>query len=140
MIATILKLLAGPITSKVLDVLAHHDRQKTSRAQMRIEIEKAVVEGLQQLSEHQADLVRTELTGEHWLQRTWRPIVALSFSGIIVFYGLVVPVSVDWFGAPPVRIGDVLLEWIMQAVLICLGGYIGGSTVEKLAKILRPPH
>ncbi len=140
MIAAILKLLAGPIAAKVLDVLARHDQQNTNREQLRVEIEKAVLDSLQLLSKHQAEIILAEATGEHWLQRTWRPIVAVSFSGIIVFYGLALPIAVDWFGAPPVRIGDVLLEWIMQAVLICLGGYMGGRTIEKLARILRPPR
>ena len=136
MIATILKFLAGPIAGKVLDVIEAHGTQKTSRAQLQGEIEKAVIEAVTQISERQAGVIIAEIQGEHWLQRNWRPMVAVTFAGIILFYGLILPIAVDWLGAPPVRIGDTLLGWIMQAVLICLGGYIGGRTVEKLAKTL----
>ncbi len=135
MIATILKLIAGPVAGKVLDVITAHDNAKTDRAQLRTEIEKAIVGAMPEITAHQAAVVKAEIGGEGWLQRNWRPCVALAFAGIIVFYGLILPVAVDWFGAPPVRIGDALLGWIMQAVLICLGGYIGGRTIEKLAKV-----
>lgn len=136
MIASVLKLLAGPIAGKVLDVIAAHGAEKTSREKLRAEIEMAVIGAISDISGHQAQVILAEIDGESWLQRSWRPLVAVTFSCIILFYGLVLPIAVDWFGAPPVRIGDALLGWIMQAVLICLGGYIGGRTVEKLAKTL----
>ena len=39
---------------------------------------------------------------------------------------IIFPIAVAWFSAPAVRVGDKLLGWIMQTVLIALGGYIGG--------------
>ena len=48
------------------------------------------------------------------------------------------PVMVSWMGFQPVRIGDDLLKWIMDVVVICLGGYIGGRSLEKIVeKIVR---
>jgi hypothetical protein len=38
------------------------------------------------------------------------------------------------FAAPPVRVGDKLLGWIMQMVMIAPGGYIGGRILERWPK------
>jgi hypothetical protein len=137
MIAGVLKLLAAPIAGKVLDIIAARGVQQVDRDKLRAEIEAAVIAVIADISAHQSQVIMAEIGAESWLQRNWRPVVAVTFSGIVLFYGLLLPVAVDWFGAPPVRIGDALLGWIMQAVLVCLGGYIGGRTVEKLARTLR---
>ena len=133
MIGTVIaKFLAGPIIESVLGVFKAAQNRKATEAEMRAEVEKTVMATLAGISDSQARTIIAEAQGEDWLQRNWRPLVALSFAFIVVFYALLMPVAVAWFGLPPVRVGDLLLGWVMQGVLFCLGGYIGGRSIEKI--------
>lgn len=61
--------------------------------------------------------------GEHWLAATWRPIVMLTFAGLIV---------ARWMGwsAPGIGEAEVLKLW--SIVELGLGGYVIGRTAEKI--------
>ena len=134
-------IFTGPLVRAVLGVVERAQQAKLDRAALETELRKAIAAELGQVAatELQArrDVLIAELRGESWLQRNWRPLVAITFAAVIVFYGLILPISVDWFGLPPVRIGDTLLGWIMTSVNIAVGGYIGGRTLEKITRTLR---
>jgi len=141
MIAALLtKLLTGPLVSAVLDVFERAQKAKMNRAAIEAELRRVMAERIARVAATEItarrDVIIAELRGESWLQRNWRPLVAISFAAVLLFYAIILPVAVDWFGAPPVRVGDKLLGWIMQTVMIALGGYIGGRTVEKVARVL----
>ena len=131
-------LLTGPLVKAVLAVIERTQAAKLDKAAIEAELERAIAAELTRLAATEIsarrDVLIAELRGESWLQRNWRPLVAIIFAAVIVFYGLILPIAVDWFGAPPVRIGDTLLGWIMTSVNIAIGGYIGGRTVEKVAR------
>jgi hypothetical protein len=137
MLAFLAKLVAGPLIGKVVDLVKGYQDKKLSEAALRAEVEKAILSTFADVAKTQGSVIEAEIKGESWLQRNWRPIVAVSFAFIVLFYGLITPILVAWFGAPPVRVGDQLLEWIMNAVVICLGGYIGGRSLEKIVSSLR---
>jgi len=126
------KLLAGPIVGKVVDLFKVWQQGKIDEKELRSEVERAVLDTIADVSRTQADVIEAEMRGENWLQRNWRPCVAVTFAAIPVFYGIVMPIMVAWAGWAPVRVGDDLLKWIMDAVVICLGGYIGGRSLEKI--------
>lgn len=132
MFAFLAKLLAGPLVGVIKDLVVSYQGRKVSEATIAADVEKAILGVLADVSKSQASVIETEARGEGWLQRNWRPIVALNFAFIVIFYGLLLPISVGWLGFPPVRVGDMLLEWIMNAVMFCLGGYIGGRSLEKI--------
>jgi len=132
MFAFLAKLVAGPLVGKIVDLVKGWQDRKATEAEMRAEVEKAILGTFAEVAKSQADVIMAETRGENWLQRNWRPCVAVCFAFIVAFYGLLSPILVGWFGFPPVRVGDQLLEWIMQAVMVCLGGYIGGRTLEKI--------
>jgi len=69
----------------------------------------------------------TAVCGEHWLAATWRPIVMLTFAGLIV---------ARWMGwsAPGIGEAEVLKLW--SIVELGLGGYVIGRTAEKIAPTL----
>lgn len=136
MINFITRILAGPIVDAVTDVFKSFQNRKITESEMRSEVNKAVLSTFAEVSKTQASVIEAEMGG-NWLQRNWRPIVAVCFAAIVVFYGIILPILVGWFGFPPVRVGDQLLEWIMSAVTICLGGYIGGRSLEKIVSTLR---
>lgn len=72
----------------------------------------------------QADIVKTEAASTHWLAANWRPLLMLTFGGLIV---------ARWFGwaAPNLSEAEYLKLW--SIVEFGLGGYVVGRSVEKLA-------
>jgi hypothetical protein len=71
-----------------------------------------------------AEIVKTEAASSHWLAANWRPILMLTFGGLIV---------ARWFGwaAPNLSEGEYLKLW--SIVEFGLGGYVVGRSVEKIA-------
>lgn len=60
----------------------------------------------------------------NWLQRSWRPILMLTFGGLIV---------ARWFGFSAPNLGpDEYLE-LWGIVKLAMGGYVIGRSVEKTA-------
>jgi len=72
----------------------------------------------------QADIVKTEAASNHWLAANWRPLLMLTFGGLIV---------ARWFGwaAPYLSEAEYLKLW--SIVEFGLGGYVVGRSVEKIA-------
>lgn len=131
------KLLLGPLLGKLVDLYKGYNERQVTEAQLRRDIEKVILGTFKDVSQAQADVIMAEMKGENWMQRNWRPVTAVCFAFIVFFYGILLPISVDWLGMPPVRVGDELLRWIMDAVMLCLGGYIGGRTLEKIVSTIR---
>lgn len=71
-----------------------------------------------------ASIVKAEAESEHWLTASWRPIVMLTFTALIV---------TRWLGysAPGISEAEVLKLW--SIVELGLGGYVIGRSVEKVA-------
>jgi hypothetical protein len=136
MFAFLTKLIAGPLVGKVFDVVKSFQDRKATEAEVRAEVEKAVMGVIADVSKSQADVIMAEARGENWLQRNWRPMTAVAFSFTLVFYVLIMPIMVAWLGVPPVRTGDLILEWTFQIILVCLGGYIGGRSIEKVVSMV----
>lgn len=71
-----------------------------------------------------AEIVKAEAASSHWLAANWRPLVMLTFAGLIV---------ARWFGwaAPNLTEAEYLKLW--SIVEFGLGGYVVGRSVEKIA-------
>jgi hypothetical protein len=78
-----------------------------------------------------ADVIMTEAKGESWLQRNWRPITMLFFLVLLGSY---------WFGYAPEYLieNPSVVERVFFLLQIGIGGYIGGRSVEKIAKEIAP--
>lgn len=72
----------------------------------------------------QADIIKTEAASSHWLAANWRPLLMLTFGGLIV---------ARWFGwaAPNLSQEEYLALW--NIVEFGIGGYVVGRSVEKIA-------
>lgn len=70
-----------------------------------------------------AEIIKTEAASEHWLAAVWRPILMLTFGGLIV---------ARWFGfaAPDLSEAEYLKLW--SIVEFGIGGYVVGRSVEKI--------
>jgi len=78
----------------------------------------------QSLLDSQTKLIAAEATGSSWLQRNWRPISALFLLGLVGAY---------WFGFSSPHLSQATVDDCFSLVKICLGGYVAGRTVEKVA-------
>ena len=70
-----------------------------------------------------AEIVKTEAASEHWLAANWRPLLMLTFGGLIV---------ARWFGwaAPNLSEAEYLKLW--SIVELGIGGYVIGRSTEKV--------
>lgn len=134
MLSFLLQLLSGPIVGAVTGVINKHLERQMSRDVLQAELEKAVIGAITDVTKTQADVIKAEMQSESWIARNWRPISALGFVSVVLFYSLIVPIVVAWFNAPAPRIGDTLLLKVIELVTLCLGGYIGLRSLEKIAE------
>lgn len=70
-----------------------------------------------------AEIIKTEAASEHWLAANWRPLLMLTFGGLIV---------ARWFGwaAPNLSEAEYLKLW--SIVELGIGGYVIGRSAEKV--------
>lgn len=87
------------------------------------EAERQKVQMILTMFAAQAEIVKTEAASQHWLAANWRPILMLTFGGLIV---------ARWFGwtAPNLSEAEYLHLW--DIVELGIGGYVVGRSVEKV--------
>jgi len=78
--------------------------------------------------ETQANVLNTELKGDNWLQKSWRPLTMLAFVGLIISY---------WLGYNPPNLTQVDREWLFRIIAVGIGGYTLGRSGEKIAKVVK---
>ena len=69
-----------------------------------------------------ANVVLGEINGESWLQRNWRPILMLTFAGLIV---------AKWLGFTAPGITEEAEKSLFDILQVGIGGYVIGRSVEK---------
>ncbi len=76
----------------------------------------------------QAGVIKTEAQGEGWLQRSWRPIVMLVFTALIVC---------RWMSWALPDISETLELNLLGIVQLGIGRYIASRGLEKVTKSIR---
>lgn len=127
----------GPVLDIVKDLGGKWINKQISDKQFETELYKALLLAFTGLWDKQAEVIKAEITGEDKITRIWRPVVALAFAFVLIWFALLAPIFVDWFGAPPLRTSDTLLEHVVTLLTISITGYIGGRSAEKIAQILK---
>ena len=122
----------GPVLDVFRDLGGKWINKQISDQQFKSEVQKALLLALTNLWSERGKVIIAEINSESPLTRIWRPAVAVSFAFVLFWYAFFVPIAVGWFGAPPLAVGDKLLEWIMTLLTISITGYIGGRSVEKV--------
>ena len=132
----LVRLLGGPIVDSVVGVFSKIQDRKMTEAEIRGEVERAVLRTISEVTRSQADVITAETRAEDWLTRNWRPIVALtsffSYWYVIVAY----PHLSAWGLLPKLGFGEAGLENLFYLTAVCVGGYVGGRTVEKVAGMI----
>lgn len=116
-------LLLGPLIdfgSKVFDKV-FPDPEKANEAKLKL-MEMAQKGELEELAAR-SSIIKAEASSEHWIVAAWRPILMLTFGGLIVARWL-------GFSAPGISEAEILKLW--SIVEFGLGGYIVGRSVEKV--------
>lgn len=96
---------------------------KTQQEQARLALLELAQKGELAELTGRAEIVKAEAASSHWLAASWRPILMLTFGGLIV---------ARWMGysAPNISEAEVLKLW--DIVELGLGGYVIGRSAEKI--------
>lgn len=129
----LMSILTGPLLTQVTELMKAWTAGKISQAELEAQVKTALMTSLVQLNAQQLELLKAEIGSEDPWVRRWRPVVAVSFACVLLWYAIGVPIAVDWLGMPPLRVGDKLLEWIVTLLGGCLGAFAIGRTLEKIA-------
>ncbi len=122
----------GPVLDVVKDLGGKWINKQISDEQFKTELYKAMLLAFTNLWSEQAEVIKAEISSDDKLTRIWRPAVAVSFAFVLFWYAFLVPIAVNWLGAPALVVGEKLLEWLMTLLTISITGYIGGRSVEKV--------
>lgn len=99
------------------------DKEEQLKAQQKIiELEK---NGELNVIAKQASIITAEAKGESWLQRNWRPIIMMSFAGLVI---------AKWLGMTDHSISQEVEMKLMDMIKMGMGGYIVGRSAEKCIK------
>lgn len=74
--------------------------------------------------EAQSSIIKAEANSDSWLARNWRPLLMVTFAGLIV---------ARWFGfsAPNISQQEYMELW--NIIKLGVGGYVIGRSAEKIA-------
>ncbi len=117
-----------PVLAPILgDVIRRLVPDQGEQGRIEAELSIALMQRAQEIETAAADIVKTEAASEHWLTATWRPVVMLVLTSLIV---------ARWLGysAPGISDAEALKLW--SIVEIGLGGYVIGRSAEKIAPVM----
>ena len=81
------------------------------------------------------DVVVAEVQGESQVQRNWRPHLMYFLMGVIAFNTVLIPLlAVMGINVDLIDIYSSIPNQLWDLLMIGMGGYIAGRTVEKVAK------
>ncbi len=141
-------MLAGPLARVLADLAERIARGELDRHALEAETRNAIARILAGMERERLQVARDvllgEMTAESWLQRNWRPLVAV-VAFVSYWYVIVVLPHLVAFGLmPPPRFGETGLANLHMLTLVSIGGYMGARTVEKVARMTvafrRPRH
>jgi len=115
--------LIGSIGGKVLDIVDDVVEDKDEANRLKFEIQRQLIENKSSELEASARIVLAEAQGS-WLQRNWRPLLMVTFTGLIVAH---------CFGLTAPNIPESVQNSLLNIVMVGVGGYVVGRSGEKIA-------
>jgi hypothetical protein len=112
----------------VKDLLGGLDKLFTSKEEkIKAEnvIKQILIEKQLELQKMQTEIIVTEAKG-NWLQRSWRPILMLSFGFIVIYVKFIAPLF-------NLTTPELEIEF-WELLKIGIGGYVIGRSAEKISK------
>lgn len=116
--------ILGGILGQVAKNLFPDPADETKRIELQNQLQLQLMQQATAIEQAAADIVKTEAASSHWLAANWRPLLMLTFGGLIV---------ARWMGfaAPNLAEAEYLALW--DIVELGLGGYVIGRSAEKIA-------
>jgi len=133
---TVLGLLQGPLTR----LLEAHIADQALRQKLDGELRGEILAAFSKAGEEGAQIVLAETASEHWLTRSWRPMLMLILMGFLIFAGVILPFG-DLLAGKTVPFSprwQILPPQFWDFLSIGMGGYIGGRSLEKVAGLVFP--
>jgi hypothetical protein len=119
--ATILPSVLENVTGAIKKAVPDKDLQKKLEA----EVTQQLINQDGAEFQRQADIIVAEAQGEGVLQRNWRPIVMLTFAGLVVAH---------WLGWTGENLTQETINHLLTIVQVGLGGYVVGRSGEKIMR------
>lgn len=113
----------GVLAPLIGDVIKGIFPNKEEEAKAQAMITAKLIEKQTELENAAAAVVQAEASSKHWLAANWRPILMLTFGGLIVARFL------GWT-APGISEQEYLALW--DIVQLGIGGYVIGRSAEKV--------
>jgi hypothetical protein len=107
--------------TSVTDLIDKLSTNSKEKEKLKSDVSRTIMEHLDNISQAQKDIIITEAKG-NWLQRSWRPIVMLAFS-FVVLLGVFIPIPLLNSSSP-----------FWSLLEIGMGGYVVGRSAEKITK------
>jgi len=121
----ILEFLGGNVIKEIGGIIDNLFTTDEERLEAKNKIFKVIQEKELELQKMQTDIIIAEAKG-NWLQRSWRPILMLSFGFIVIYVKFLAPLF-D-LTIPPLE------NEFWDLLQIGIGGYVVGRSAEKIAK------
>ena len=112
----------APMVKTLFNTIDKTIENKADAEKIKQNIQEQLISGQLKELEAQASIIVAESKGG-MLQRNWRPLLMLTFAGLIVAH---------WFGFTAPNIPESVQNSLLNIVLVGVGGYIAGRSGEKI--------
>ena len=112
----------APMVKTLFSTIDKTIDNKAEAEKIKQNIQQQLLSGQLKELEAQASIITAEAKGG-WLQRNWRPMLMLTFAGLVVAH---------WFGFTAPNIPESVQNSLPNIVLVGMGGYIVGRSGEKI--------
>ena len=112
----------APMVKTIFSTIDKTIDNKAEAEKIKQNIQQQLLSGQLKELEAQAQIITAEAKGG-WLQRNWRPLLMLTFAGLVVAH---------WFGFTAPNIPESVQNSLLNIVLVGMGGYIVGRSGEKI--------
>lgn len=120
----ILSWFTGGVVKEVGNVIDKLFTSEEERIKAKNEVFKVLQEQQLELQKLQTEVILAEANG-NWLQRSWRPILMLSFGFIVIYVKFIAPL----FSLPIPPLENEFWNLLQLGI----GGYVVGRSAEKIA-------
>lgn len=124
-----------PFIGPIVDVIRRVIPDKEEQARLENELQAAAMESDARLAEAQSRVIVAEAEG-NWLQKSWRPILMFLLMAVLVWHMMFLPFIAYALGAQLTDLVGlaVVPETVWTLLIVGMGGYIGGRTLEKVMR------
>lgn len=127
--------IVAPLLGKVFDIIDEsvEDKDLAAKIKSQIQMSAMSMEHKEAMNEIQAqsDIVKAEIQGHSWIQRSWRPVLMLVIVSIVANNYLIYP-YLSMFTDKAIALD--LPDHLWNLMSIGVGGYVVGRSGEQIVK------